>query len=247
MEHLHRATYPVRSFETDMEGRAQLATLVNFLQESAADHARQLGAGFEHLSPRNLIWVLSRYHLRLSRYPLSGDTVEVLTWPSAREGLFALREFEVRDSSGREVAVGTSSWMLLNLESKRPVRPAQHLPEYPIEPRRALPDDFPSLPTAERYERELPFRVRRSDIDLNRHVNHAVYVGWAVETVPPEILEGHRVAELEASFRAEAFYGERVFSRVSRQEDSSPVFLHQLPAEGDGRELTRLRTRWEAI
>ena len=38
--------------------------------------------------------------------------------------------------------------------------------------------------------------ARRSDVDMNGHVNNVTYLAWALETMPNDIYESHRVCEV---------------------------------------------------
>lgn len=239
--------YAIHTYETDARGSAKLVTLLNYLQDSAGEHAGRLGLSVLDLFKRRMTWVLSRYHVLVRRYPAIGDRLEVTTWPSGKGGYFATRDFEVADGGGRAVLAATSSWMILDLERKQPVKVESVIDvPYAVE-RRALDDPFASLPVPAARETEVRFRVESGHLDWNRHVNNAVYVGWALEGAPPEVLLKSRPVELEVSYRAEAFYGDEVLS-VSQSVPAAgggPVFLHQILNAVSGTELTRLRTRWE--
>jgi acyl-ACP thioesterase len=251
---LYRKKFPIHSYELDFEGRVRLVSLLNFLQDAAGDHAALLGWSVIDLLKKNMTWVLSRYHVSVRRYPAWGERIEVLTWPSGRHGYFALRDFEVCDGDGSTVLVGTTSWMVLDLGRKQPLKVDDILPTNYLLDRRALADDFAALPALGEAQREVPFRVEMQHLDLNKHVNNAVYVQWALEALPEDILSRRRPVDVEVSYRAEAFYGETVLSRAAAAPppDSAPpgsgtgsVFHHQIVNASTGAELTRLRTKWE--
>ncbi len=247
MDMIYRKEYEVHSYETDARGFVKAPALVNFLQDAAGGHAALLGVGVTDLMMRGLTWVLSRYHVVIHGAPAVGARLEVLTWPSGKHGHFALRDFEVADGDGRSVLSATSSWMVIDLDRKQPVRIDEAITiPYAID-KRALEDAFGSLPVPSGREAEMTFRVESGQIDWNRHVNNAVYIQWALEAAPPEVLKTGRVVEFEVSYRAEAFYGDTVASIVQRAAGEGPgqVFLHQILNAGTGAELTRLRTRWE--
>jgi acyl-ACP thioesterase len=238
--------FRVQAYEMGPEGRVKLGSLLNYFQEAASEHAENLGASVTDLISKNLTWVLSRYHIKIFRYPLWKESLRLTTWPSVQQGLFALREFEVRDEQNHLLAAATTSWMLLDIKSKRPVPLADNLPEYLKDPSRAIADPFGPLPKAVRTDLELSFQVQRRDLDWNRHVNHVVYVEWAVETAPQDILENFLPAEIEVDFRGEALFRETVLSRtefISLAEES--LLHHQIVKEKDRKELTRLRTFWK--
>ena len=237
--------YVIHTYETDARGSAKLVTLLNFLQDSAGEHAGLLGLSVLDLFKRNMTWVLSRYHVLVHRFPAMGERLEVTTWPSGKGGYFATRDFEVA-SAGRPVLSATSSWMVIDLERKAPLKVEAVIDVPYAVDRRALDDPFASLPVLTAWDSEVLFRAESGHLDWNKHVNNAVYVEWALEGVPPEVLLKKRPMELEVSYRAEAFYGEEVRSVVQavREADPGPVFLHQILNAASGAELTRLRTRW---
>jgi acyl-ACP thioesterase len=243
---IYRKEYTVHTYETDARGLARLVALLNFLQDAAGDHAGRLGLSVVDLFKRNMTWVLSRYHVLIHRYPALGARLEVMTWPSGKHGYFAIRDFEVSDGDGSPVLSATSSWMVLGLEKKQPVKVDDVVgPGYAFE-KRALEDPFASLPVPSARESELCFRVETAHLDWNRHVNNAIYVQWALEGIPPDILMSLRPMELEVSYRAEALYGDEVLSLAQRKPEAEfeTVFLHQILNAATGTELARLRTRW---
>lgn len=244
---IYQAEYKVHTYEIDFRGRARLSSLLNFLQDSAGAQALELGFSVEALFRLGLTWVLSRYHIKIERYPRLGEKITVLTWPSGRSELFALRDYEVFDEAGQRILAGTSSWMVINLERKQPVPIDSLYQERIILSRRALEDNFEPLPLLPSAEREIEFPVEINHLDLNRHVNNVVYVQWALEAMPPEILWKEQPVEIEISYKAEAVYGHHVISRLYRVPRGENEFWHQIVHSQNGRELARLRTRWQAL
>lgn len=247
-EPIYEREFPIRYHELDSHGLLRPVTLLNLVQDTGGLHAAQLGISVRDIRHRGLTWVLSRVHLVVDRYLHADDVIHVRTWPSSRDGLFSCREFEMRDRNGDLFSRATSSWAVLNLATRRPVKLQDCLPEYPLTPRRALDDDFVSLPHFPAHDstfRELPFLVRRSDQDSNHHVNNTVYSDWALEAVPDDVAAGH-LQSLEVSFRAEALYGDSILSQcvVSRSGGDAEC-LHRIINSRDRRELARLRTRWK--
>ena len=114
--------FRLRSYETDPTGQASVATICNFLQEVAGNHAFRLGLSVEHLNERRLTWVLARLRVLVDRYPRWRDEIIVETWPSGIEGLLGTRDFLLLDDEGRRLARATSGWMVIDVERRRPVR-----------------------------------------------------------------------------------------------------------------------------
>jgi acyl-ACP thioesterase len=235
--------YTVQYYETDQRGFARPIALLNYLQSAAGEHAALLGVAVADLRKSGHTWVMSRLHLAMERYPRGGNTVRIRTWPATRKTLFTVRDFELFDSKGALIGTATTSWAVLNLKTRRPVKLIEVLPIYPLNPERALDDTFGTLPLLEQPEYELRLPVLRGDLDLNRHVNNTVYAGWALETIPEEVKNTCRLAAIEIGFRSEALYGDTIVARMARTEDAG-CYLHSIKSVRDGRELARLRTRW---
>lgn len=241
-------TFAVRYHELGPDGNLRPMALLNWLQDTAGMHTRQLGVSLADLRKNGLTWVVSRIHLEIDRMPRANAIITIRTWPSSRDGLFTCREYEVCDDSGACLARVTSSWAVLNMATRRPVRIDGSVPEYPLHRVRVLDDDFASLPNFPRESTcELPFRVMRSDLDSNGHVNNVFYVNWALEAVPDTIAESGLIG-MEVSFRAEALYGDSVISRCSlNRTEQGVTCLHQIINARDSRELARLITRWKGV
>jgi len=239
-----RETFPVRLIEIDAHGTLSVGALCDYLQEAAGNHAGSLGLSVWDLRARNLTWVLSRMRLAIDRLPSVGERLEVRTWPTGVERLFALRDFEVYDGQGCRIAAAVSAWLVLDAAARRPVR-IQSVFEPPGvgETRRALDEDIEKLPALDGADREAALIVRLSDLDANDHANNARIAEWVVEGIGREAWQRSRIRRLDIDFLAEALHGDTMLSRVA--ESSGGGYRHSLVRSSDGREIARARTRWE--
>ncbi|GKC85324.1 oleoyl-acyl carrier protein thioesterase, chloroplastic-like protein, partial [Tanacetum coccineum] len=51
---------------------------------------------------------------------------------------------------------------------------------------------------------------RRSDLDLNNHVNNVTYVRWVLESIPQEIIDTHELQAITLDFKHECKQGDIV-------------------------------------
>lgn len=242
-DEVYEKIYTVQPYEADQRNVARPVALLNYMQAAAGEHAALLGLSVSDLRKSGHTWVLSRIHLAMDRYPRGGRSVRIKTWPAARETLFTIRDFRLYDMEGVQIGCATTSWAVLNLKTRRPVKLNNILPLFPLTPERALQDPFSTLPELEDSGYELRLPVLRGDLDINRHVNNTVYAGWALETIPEEVDSCCRLASIEIAFRAEALYGNSIVARTAQTAEAN-CYSHRIENEGDGRELARLRTRW---
>ncbi len=236
-------SFAVHTYEVDAFGTLAVPALSGYLSEVAGLHAAELGVGLDVLMARGLTWVLVRQRIENPSPIRLGDTIEIETWPSGIDRLAAVREFAVR-RGGEEVARATTHWFVLDVATRRPVRPAEVLDaRFPRETRSpAVPLGHAKLPELRAWDFQKRFHVRYSDIDANLHVTHTSDVAWAVEAVPRDVWQGSRLASVEVQFIAETHHGAAILSRLAPVGEGA--FAHAIVREEDGKELARLATRW---
>jgi medium-chain acyl-[acyl-carrier-protein] hydrolase len=234
--------FRIRSFEMDANGRASLQTICNFLQEIAGIHADRLGVSVMELLRHGMTWVLSRLHLKMTVYPRWGETITIETWPSGMSGMFGLREFSIRNDKKDVIGMATTSWMVLDIAAKKAIELPAFISAIPIvRPERIIDDNFHKLPVPKDPPYKAVFSVRRSDLDINHHVNNVSYIEWAAEAIPPEIMKDHFVSGFEISYRAECHYGDRILSECAPDKDGTGM-LHALKREADQSQVAVVRT-----
>ena len=79
------------------------------------------------------------------------------------------------------------------------------------------------------------------DIDINQHVNNAIYPVWASESVPNEFREQNEIEDIEISFKRPAFYGQKITVLTQINERTT---IHQIFSEDKSTEFTRVRINW---
>lgn len=234
--------YPIRSYECDKNGNLRLITLLNIFQDMADSHANQMGLGYDFCRSKGLAWVGASYRIKIKQLPRWHETIKIATWPCEERRLGAIRDFQVENEKGEVIITAASQWILIDFERKRPVGLRENLPQYQVIPERALEGEFERLPEITDPNFETEFKVRYDDIDVNKHVNNAVYPLWASEAVNSAYRLEHTPAELEIAFKKEGLYGEHIKVLTDQQGDIS---YHSIKAVEDVRELARVKIIWK--
>lgn len=247
VDRIREEPFQVRTYETDAGGLVKVAGLCNYLQEAAGSHAAELGISIDDLGRENKTWVLSQLRLNLAKLPKPGDRILIRTWPSGIDRLFALRDFEILDYERQVLVKATSLWLIIDRTTRRPSR----LPDFVTRlvrtntPRVLTANSSLQLPGPNHVTHSAGLMVRKSDLDINGHVNNAHYVEWAMEPVDSGFRGRYRLKELTAQFLAECRYGARIISNLDETEEGdSKVLHHQLEEETGEVPLARLETHW---
>jgi len=238
--------YLVSFYEVDAKNRISLPSLWKYLQETAWNHANQIGIGYSDLARNDHFWVLSRLAIDMDEYPGWGDKIRVKTWLLGSSRLFALRDFSIVKEDGRVIGGAKSAWVVLNLRNRKPQRIEPFLHGLiPLSDQHGAETKLDKLPAPVAPDEETFFTVRYSDLDVHQHVNNARYIEWILDSYSFEMNQTHHITTFEINFLAESNYGDGLSIRSERRKDSSPTFLHAIVRKEDGRELCRARVKWK--
>lgn len=205
--------------ETDEACLLKPASFLNYAQEIAGDSADMLGFGQKVLGPMGCAWVISRMKADFLEYPKWRDDLKLTSWHRGADGLFFVRDYCLADQNGKPMVLGTSSWVILDLNERKIVR--SDLPNSEdtvcnetvyvdaedhkdtVCQRLRLPKDVTMEPCCEH-------KVSYSDIDRNGHTNNVQYTVWAMDCLDLDFLLHNHVRTLEINFNKEAMPGETV-------------------------------------
>ena len=236
----YKKQYNVRSRNNNL----RILTLMNILQDIADDNAASLGFGLDFCIQNGMTWVGSNYILEIERLPKIHENIVIETWPSAKNKLSAYRDFEIFGEDGTSIIRATSQWILINIEKKRPVSVLDNLPIQDVVNERAVNTDFPKMESIERIDDRFKFRVRFDDIDLNKHINNAVYILWATEAVEPDFRLNHNPAKISINFRKEGYMGEKIAVLTQMDGNISTHSIKTYDSDNE-RELARATIEWK--
>ena len=221
--------YTIPCYDTDASWRLKPYSFMNLAQEAAGQHAVLLGFGYDDLIKTNTAWILSRMHIKFIDTPKWRDNVTLTTWHKGLNRLFYLRDFILTDGNGKERVKATTSWLVLNLETRRLVRDPQLMEEGTVNLENAIETPADKVQLPKDVEPVLAFEhvVGYSDVDMNGHANNAMYMQWAMDAVDYDIASARPVRELTINFNHETKAGDSValYRYVVEQEDGLHVFV----------------------
>lgn len=239
--------YRVHVYETGPDGKLNLCSLFNYLQDIASDHAVKLGFGRDDLMRDNRFWVLSRMYAVITEWPLWEDSIVVKTWPNGTDKLFALRNYEVNYPDGRHIASGSSSWLILDRTTKRVQRPDSILTQYNPN----LNSDNSPVRYASKLESAAEdscispgFRIKVSDLDINLHTNNTGYLKWVSDTYDLGFVMKNVPQSAEINYLAESIYNEEITIKTSLEKENGSFYNHSIFRTNDNKELCRIKIEW---
>lgn len=224
-EKVQKTKYLITSADVDFEEKIHVSSLVNYLIQSAWRHAEHLNWGVNVLRTHNLSWVLSGLKLEISDYPNWKEELTVETWPKGLNRLFYLRDFMVYNKDRKLVAKGTSNWLMIDTDKRRPkLQLLNNIDEVISENKHAINEFVPSI----KMNNELVFvkecEVQYTHIDVNQHLTTTGYIDFVMNTFEPEFISENRPKEITLNFHKEVLFGSKLKIMRSNMEERLMTF-----------------------
>ncbi len=234
--------FTIRSYHTDLNRRLTIYKLCSFFQDIAGNHTIECGVGWETMQEQNVFWVLSRMKIHIVEFPEWRQKVKVSTWSNGSDGLFAYRNFLVEDESGKVFVKASSMWLMVNIETRRIVRPDDFMRDFPLCAEKLFDVDPEKIPSLTDKQIFIPSIVTFTETDMNFHVNNVSYIERIINSFDFEYIANHSVVDFEINFIKEALPGDNL--SVSREQVADNEFLCSINRESDEVEMVRTRIKW---
>ncbi|MBN1821732.1 MAG: hypothetical protein JW833_13515 [Prolixibacteraceae bacterium] len=238
----YRKDLSTRSFFINRFGKLSTSFMFYQMQDIAWEHADVLGFGFNQLKKSKQFWVLSKLLVKIKRRPEWGENFTLETWSRGTDGFFAYRDYNFIDKNGNSIIKGTSSWLVLDLESKRIVR-LNDIEGFPVYEESVLGENAKKVnsPVSDTILVFTP--VLFNEIDINQHFNTGRYLERIIDSYDFNFHEKNELIELEVNFLKEGMPEDRL--AVKKQTLSDNSHLCSVVRESDNVELIKARLNWQ--
>lgn len=238
----HKNHILTKSYFIDRFGELSTSYLFYQMQDIAWEHANILGFGYDKLKADQQFWVLSRLLVKINRRPKWGEEFTLETWPRGADRFYGYRDFYFVDKQGNNIIEATTSWIVLDLKSKKIVNLT----------------DFKELPTyAEsvfgrnakkirppKSETKLQFTpVLFTEIDINQHFNTDRYLERIINSYDFAFHKKYDLKKFEINFLKEGMPDDLL--AVKKQTLAPNTHICSVVREGDGVDLIRAQLIWE--
>ncbi|MCK5313153.1 MAG: hypothetical protein KAJ62_13635 [Desulfobacteraceae bacterium] len=230
-------------------GELKIANIMNMLQDIAVEYAMKLKISSRDLASKNLFWVISRYQIEIHNFAELNQDLLISVWRSAHKRLYDLRWFKIETENNTAIVNAVGAWVIINKKTGAP----RHLDDFMTEEMLCenkvdVTKFFHNLKMIDNTNHENTFKIRMHDLDLNRHVNNATYVEWAIEALPENILKGFTIKKINVIYLKESFYPGKIISKTQIINSfDNLVTYHSIIGKNTGLELARLNISWKSL
>ena len=204
--------YTIRYQDVDDTKHLRWVALEEYLLEVAGTVADDLGFGIAVLHPRDLTWILTHLSVQMNYMPMPQEHVVFETWIESNAHMLSTRDYRIYlkpSSPGPQPSADSrqgwrligeckSVWAVLDMEK----REIANVFDDPIFDGCVDGEVLPmarsmraqALPEAPR----VPYFIRYSDLDYNRHCNSCKYLQALLDTYLPQGLVAWQLGQAPA-------------------------------------------------
>lgn len=212
-------------FESDFDVTSHVnpRRVMELMQDAATSHADNLGIGWDYMDSQGLFWILSKVKIVFHK-PLNRQTRDFMlyTWPVKANRLYAERRFKAVDECGEALFSSSTLWMIVERDSRRIASREVVARYYSFDFDSAecgCDVDFDRVRRDESYALCYERAIRRTDLDINKHVNNTNYIDYALDVLD----ETEQVTDVEIVYHKEMTLGDKVC--VYSKRDSNSVYV----------------------
>lgn len=208
-------TFKVGVREIGLNNQITNLGMLAILEEIAGMHSDTLGFGINDRGTTHKAWIIMDWKLKFINRPKYDDNITIKTWgkPFTKPSYYTYRDFEVFDESNNLLAIASSKWVYFDMEKNKISRiDLDMIEKYKPEAINVFNeeelDKLNSSITSEKPN--CTYTIRRSDIDVNKHVHNLNYLSIAYEALPEEIYEGEELTNVRITYKHQIKLGETV-------------------------------------
>ena len=212
---------------SDIDENNQLSNkgVLRIMQEIAGLHSSYLGYGLNDTPQTGFAWLLLNWKLKVFSRPKWETSLTVNTWSKSMNPLFAYRDIEILDSNNNLVAVGSSKWILFDINKQSLCKiPSEVKEKFPSVDKSVFEEKFvEKLKEPENSNFVYEYTIQRRDIDTNHHVNNLIYLDYAYQALPENIYSDTNFSNVEIMYKHEAKLGDIISVFYSHTEENEHV------------------------
>ena len=226
MNKLFEVKETISTYDSDFQMKLKISSIFNYMQDTAAANADELGLGYDHLMPLDLAWILSWVKVEIDEYPVYGQEVLLNTWPKCSYKLYSMRDFRIKSNDNKIMCRATTAWLPINTKTKR-VTGIQNLPApIPYNPELIAVDEFPSkIISPDTKQILFTKKFRYNDLDINHHVNNVKYVEMILDCFSLDHYKRMSIRNISVSFLSESFYDDEIEVSISNDDKNRMHFV----------------------
>ena len=217
---IYSSNYKIGIEDIGINNEATNKALLAIMEDVASLHSASVGYGVFEVETKKRAWMLLDWKIKVIKRPKYNDEIKAETWSRKIERLYAYRDFQIKDKEGNIIVIGTSRWIFVDIDRRRPVRLTADITDlYESEfDKNVFPEEMEDI-KCEDYLFKKEYYIQRRDIDMNEHMHNLSYLDMAYEILPDDIYKNKIFDNVRITYKKEIVYGEKVECYYAEHND----------------------------
>ena len=186
---------------------------LKYLEEIACSHSATCGFGVNDIETKKKAWLLMDWKLKVIERPIYEKKLNIKTWARtiSNNSFFSYRDFEV----------------LYDFELNRITKLTNEIyGQYNPENIHVFENkEIDRIKEPINTNFEFDYMVRRSDIDINRHMHNLNYLKLAYEVLPENIYFGEELNNVRIMYKHQILFGENIRCYYSKEKEKNIIVM----------------------
>lgn len=219
---------------TNKEGYVPLYEILNYFQDCTIFQSESVGMGIKRPETTQKTWILVSYKVKINRQLKMGDKIRVGTAPTAFKNLYGYRKFVIETLEGEALVEADSMWVMMDVVTRKLTKVSEEdKAAYVLEEAFNDVTAERKLILSEDRDRLPEFKVLKTDIDTNGHMNNANYLKAAANYLP----DGLEYQMADILYNKEAVEGEVITPYIHMEEGMTELSFEN----EEGQIITKIR------
>ena len=218
--------YTVGNRDIENSKKATNKAIMKYLENIACSHSDMVGYGINTIEQTGVAWVLLDWKYKIIERPKYGQNIKIKTWSRKMEKCSAYRDFQIFDENENILAIATTKWVLIDTNTGKIQRiPEEFIIKYQSEPERSVfYEEIEKIQEVEEEENSIQIKIRRTDLDINNHVNNLNYLDLAYEVLPDEVYN-KEIKNIRITYKHQIVPGETVNVAYTKKENKNIITI----------------------
>ena len=229
---IFKESFKVQLKDIGKENYIKNIGILEIFENIATHHSDIAGFGPNDIEDVGVSWVLLDWKLQVLKRPKYGDSLNVNTWARTIGGelkkTYTYRDFEVYDEKNNLCIIGTSKWVLVDINTGRIIKIEDHImKKYNIEDKNVFnQNELDKIIVPKEFGREIEYKVSRRDIDLNGHMHNLYYLYLAYDALPEEVYEKRPFNNVRIQYKREIKLGDTVKCKYTNYDNKHIITIY---------------------
>ena len=205
--------------------------ILEIFENVATHHSDSIGDGVNEIKEKGKAWVILDWNIQVLSRPKYGGVFKVNTW--SRENniqerkIATYRDFEMYDENNNLCVIGTSKWVVMNIETGRITNIDKELQERYKPEKKSVFDtwDVEKVSQNKEFLCQTEYTVSRMDVDFNNHMHNIYYINLAYNALPNNVYCSRPFSNIRISYKKEIKLGDTVRCKYMRDGNKHVVTI----------------------